>query len=385
MIGGGTLSCFDVIEALNKANFNVKLVLPKGESQAKQLALRKQIEVLDENLEILTFSYYNGGNGVLKSVIKLLLKFKYIIGWIKLLKKENPDVVILNSIVQWPMIILLKFLGIKNICFIRETMKGSSGSAVNRAIKIWLKLSNGISYLSQYGKHQWKLKCGINQVVIPDKISEDVLQLEISKKKARDILKLEENKFYVLFLGGLSKLKGTHVIIDAISKMENENIELIILGDLSEKLRKSGVFCSLKYLKQIFYLKEMSKKIEKNTKIKMVGLQSSTNDWYAACDLVVFPAEKAHQARPLYEAGAFKKPIIISDFPNYREYVSKGINGLTFIPNDSEDLSRKIQLLMDNKFQCENMGKKNYDFTLKYHNSKTIDILISDFVSKIIS
>lgn len=67
-----------------------------------------------------------------------------------------------------------------------------------------------------------------------------------------------------------------------------------------------------------------------NESIQLIGFQEKMNKWHIASDIAVFPVEDAHQARPIYEEGLHKSTIIISDFPNYNEFLKHKFNGLVF-------------------------------------------------------
>ena len=89
--------------------------------------------------------------------------------------------------------------------------------------------------------------------------------------------------------------------------------------------------------------------------------------WYAACDLVVFPSTKAHQAMPIYEAGMAERLMIISDFVNTREFLENEKNGLTFPPSNSEVLAAKIQ------WANENAQSEKYMSMLATNKQMSID------------
>lgn len=63
--------------------------------------------------------------------------------------------------------------------------------------------------------------------------------------------------------------------------------------------------------------------------------------YFTACDAAVFPSTLAHQARPIYEAGAAEIPIFISDFENTKEFVTEE-NGYCFQVNNAEELAERI-------------------------------------------
>ena len=99
------------------------------------------------------------------------------------------------------------------------------------------------------------------------------------------------------------------------------------------------------------------------------------------CDIVVFPSTLPHQARPIYESGAAKKPIIITESPNISEFVEDGINGLTFKNGDYNALASAINKLADNNSLKEKLGEKNYLRTIHYHDYKTLENQLREIIN----
>lgn len=345
-LGGGTLSCFDVISAMKDKEYNVTLALPQVEGAAKQKAKNMKIDLLTEVPPPLTFSYYNGSSNIFKALIKIAIICRYKKKWKILLQKEKPDLVILNSIVQWPLISILNSINIGNICFVRETMKGKPGGIINGLIKQRLSKATGVSFLSEYDERQWSLPNTVSQTIIPDLVDISSFEMGISKELSRSRLSLEQDVFYILYVGGMSKLKGADIIIKAMKKFKGQKIELLFLGDLgtdlSKGLKKIKNFSRIKFIRKI---KKYVKGNNLSSNIRFIGLQDKMNYWYAACDVVVFPATKAHQARPIYEAGVFKKPVVVSNFPNFKEYLVPNKSGLVFEPGNYKELAKCIQRL----------------------------------------
>lgn len=377
LMGGGTLSCFDVIKSLSADGSDVYLLLPPGENEARKQAKKLNINVLNYNIKPLVFGYYNGSSNLIKVVVKSIISMKYINRWKLVLGKEKPDLVVLNSIVQWPMISIINKIDINTVCFIRETMKGNRYNIINYLIAFYLKRTSGVSFLSVFDREQWKISNLRNIQVIPDMLNMEKYTWNLSMEKSREKFQLKQNFFYVLYVGGMSKLKGAETIIKAINNCTSDNIRLLFLGDLGEKSLNKKNSSQKKFVNKMYrFIKENNLQ----NRIKLIGPQTNVNYWYAACDVVVFPAEEAHQGRPIYEAGAFKKPVIVSDFPNYKEYMQEGVNGLYFEPGNDKELTEKIENLKSDSEYCADLGTKNYFMTKELHSSISISKSIVNFV-----
>ena len=90
--------------------------------------------------------------------------------------------------------------------------------------------------------------------------------------------------------------------------------------------------------------------------------------FFAASDIVVFPATVPHFARPVVEAGSMKKPVIVSNLPVLDEIVDDGKTGFLFQKGNSEDLSIKINSLLDNPGLIDEMGELGFDKAIRDFN-----------------
>ena len=103
---------------------------------------------------------------------------------IEVISQENPDLVIVNSIVLAWLSIILRKLEIKSICFIRETpIKG----IFTNITKVFLRKFSVLAFISEYDKDFYKLnntKC----IVIKDTIKFDIKEEYSDTIKKDDII-----------------------------------------------------------------------------------------------------------------------------------------------------------------------------------------------------
>jgi glycosyltransferase involved in cell wall biosynthesis len=178
-------------------------------------------------------------------------------------------------------------------------------------------------------------------------------------------------------MGGIDRLKGTFPLIEATSMLSDiPNLIVLIAGydnlhDMKayNKIRRISV--KLRRMPEFLYKQKVLRFIEEKNlyhRIRFVGMQAIIPRLYAASDILVFPATKPHQSRPVIEAGAMAKPVIVPDFPETREFVQHGINGLTYRPGDTISLANEIRKLISNRKLAKFIGEKNYYNTYKNHN-----------------
>lgn len=149
-----------------------------------------------------------------------------------------------------------------------------------------------------------------------------------------------EKKIFIGLIGRISKIKGQHLLLDSfvhLSKTHPE-IQLIFIGSVVKGKER--------------YLKNIWSKIETESLIKKVNiLEFQENIWpfYDSMDIIIVPStEKESFGLVATEAMLSKKPLIVAGHGGLSEIVIDNETGLHFEPNNAIDLSKKIQLLLNN-------------------------------------
>lgn len=372
--GGGTLSCFDVTEVLMD-EYQIELAFPTGNNVAKKYAENNKIPYVDSP-DMAVFRYYSGGPSFVKVVGSYFKTYENKKKWTDYMHGKKYDAVLLNSIVLWPMLKVFNQLDIPTILFIRETQKGKKNSIINSVIRMNInKYATAVSFLSKYDKEQWGFSEHVQQFIIPDVVNVKKFEENSKKLSICDVFGTKNDEiFRVLFAGGISSLKGTLVALKAMKRV-NSKARLYILGDCSLDILSKNVWIKLSRLKTYLYAVRVTKILndpEISERVFMVGTVTDMSRWYSFCDVCIIPITKPHQSRSIFEAGVFRKPVIITDFKNYSEYVKNNINGLTFTNESSEALADRINKMIVSNEMIQELGALNREFTMKYHSLTSV-------------
>ncbi|RIO09459.1 glycosyltransferase, partial [Mammaliicoccus sciuri] len=108
--------------------------------------------------------------------------------------------------------------------------------------------------------------------------------------------------------------------------------------------------------------------------IELIGTVKNTSDIYNNTDILIFPSKKPHQSRPLFEAGFYKIPVIITENEIINERIKNGFNGFKFEENNFRSLSEKIELFVKDPNLINEMGEKNYYLSLKNHKFEDVKV-----------
>lgn len=198
------------------------------------------------------------------------------------------------------------------------------------------------SYIKKRGKDLVEISYGVNL---------DNFSIDESSDKLKVFYKIDMDVRIILFVGSLDKahhFKGVNNLLKSfkvVLRKSNLDLRLIIVG---EGDLKEDYIC-------------LSEKLGINDKVLFVGKVKEFElvQYYKMSDLVVLPSTTMGEAfgLVLVEAMALKKPVIASNLPGVRVVVENGFNGFLVKPNDVNDLSDKIILLIENKDIRDKFGE----------------------------
>ena len=365
-LGGGTKSLLDLCEMLNN-NYNVIVCIPKGYPEFAKRVADYGCNFYELSSCIPFINLYSGMPPLISVVTaRSINSLRYIRNIGDEILRLNPDLVIFNSLIT---AVTSRYLSGKTkvICIDRETMTGEITKCIYRVLLE--KYLDAITFLAEYERQ----KVGFTKtetIVFPDCMKMDLL-VTGKKDEIRKHEGIDPDKYVILFMGGLSEIKGTDVILKAFDSLDNRFV-LVMAGKVDEdKLSKKQLVHDLKY-PGIFRFKKNAKKyyyrVKKTDKLIESGLRESIDELIIASDAVVFPSTSVHQPRPCIEAGAYCKPVILSDYDETKEFFIDGYNALTFKPGDAGDLVKIIEYAYAHKDKMEIIGMNNFHMTQKYHD-----------------
>lgn len=387
-VGGSGISLYNTWKSL-ESKFEIVSYIPDNPSDLFEFLKSKNLVAKTYSFTCGQISYYSGGSNFYKPGFWYLIlnAIKQISYWKKIIKLEDPDIIMVNSKVLCWMAPLFK--GKKSVCFVRETIKGNPQNLINKIMNRFLEKFSLVSFLSEYDLTQTNLKNPLT-VVSPDILNPEEYIDRHGKKEACSLLKVDSDSFNIAFVGGMDQLKGIDIAIKAMKYLKNEKTKLIVAGmNISgDSNNKQNVFKRIKIRKSLKFAREVKGYIENNNLesfIEFVGVQTDISLVYSASDVLVFPMKKPHQSRPAFEIGVQCKPVIISDFKNIREFIKDGENGLAFEPNNPEKLANAIMTLKSNSLLFEQMGKSNYSYSMQFHTEKYAISELLDAIHKMLN
>lgn len=286
--------------------------------------------------------------------------------WVRLLRHLDPAMVHLDSVVLAPLVAATSFCKIPCVCLVQETFTGGLFGFRTAVLKAFLNRMTRVVFISEFDRSA--AKCHAVSCVIPNWLDTAVFDRTRVQATDRRAKGLPLDNKVVLFLGGVSELKGTHVLLRAFEETAWSKIPLLVIagydGWEKRKLGRRGGGWRGKeqqyHESVIKYVEHM--KLREN--VRFVGMVDDVPAWIAAADVVVFPATAPHQARPIMEAGAMGKPIIASRFECLAGCIVHRVTGLMVEPGDVSGLGAAISEVLNDDALARKMGDEGYRRTI---------------------
>ncbi len=387
-IGGAGLSALNVVNSLSKKDYDITVFCTSSDSQSmSDLFQEHGYKVISGANSPKILNHFSGSSHqifspfFLKSVINILFDVSKIR---KIIAEVNPDIVVMNSMTTFWIARVAKEFKKETILFFRETYVRGLFAVRTRIIKRLLsEYVDKIAFISEYENN---LTDGLKsyRTTIYNALDGKKYD-EIDRDLCRKELGLVDEQFYILYLGGMTAYKGAAVIVKAMKYLQEYNIKLIFVGYkwTGKKITvkdKKGILRKIKFLLGLNYeantINEMLR-LNLQDNIQFVPNQKEIAPYFKVCDCLVQPMTKAHQARPVFEAGYAKTPVVITDFPQIRELCDES-NSYLFNNEDSKMLATRILEIYKHPKQAKLKAEINYQNTIERHKLSDYQKKISD-------
>ncbi len=363
-IGGAPLSLLYLIQALDKEQYQ-PIVLFLHDSDAIKLFKEHQIDVMGPvnrydfpHTRIWWLRWYHA-LFFLKSIRDTIItRYAVANDWFDTIK---PDIVHLNtsSLIAWGIVAHKRNIPV--VWHIRELLAdGYLGLRKKMITKIIEKNASVILPICKHDGNPWATSK--KTTVIYNAAQEKLFDYTISPNSFITKHHLDPYAPKILFLGGLSKEKGTEFILSVFAELQilMPQALLLLAGYFPITQDTSGI-------KKIFPAYRFNQRVKSlynplTSSIKLLGPITNVHEALATCNVLVFPATIGHFARPIIEAGFMKKPVIASACAPLDELVLHGKTGFLIEPNNIIDWVTTLFLLLNDKKLQRSLGETGYIF-----------------------
>jgi len=182
------------------------------------------------------------------------------------------------------------------------------------------------------------------------------------------VLENVQKKKQILYVGSINERKNIQGVLDAFEKLPNElNYKLIIVGNFSKLFKVS------KKLQASIYRAKKNKNIIFKTNLTNQELLFEYNHSYA----LLFPSFYEGFGLPILEAMACGTPVITSNLSSMSEICQDAV--LYVNPYSSDDIAKKIELLLQDTTLHEQFTKKGLEHVKNFNWKKSVEKHIEVF------
>jgi glycosyltransferase involved in cell wall biosynthesis len=359
--GGAQKYVFDIATNTPRDQFDTTAVLGGGGDLMKKL----------EEAGVKTILLKNSQRD-----INVKKEFSLLFELIKLFRKEKPDIVHLNSSkIGFVGALAARLSGVKKIVFtvhgwaFNENRSFLSKTLFKILHIFTIILCHEVISVSEVSKKQIGKLFGKKLTVIRNGLRDIDLKNKDSAREGLSVKMLEKNKKTSsilsgnpIWIGTISELhttKGLNYAIEAISKIKN-NIIFVIIGE-GEKRKE---------------LEEQIVKLGIANKVFLIGYVDLASTYLKAFDILTLSSITEALPYMLLEAGYASLPVIASNVGGIPEIIENNKTGILVSSRNSEEIKSSIEYLIKNPQKARDFGsslkeKISKNFTQKIMLEKT--------------
>ena len=281
-----------------------------------------------------------------------------------LVRRVGADLVHLNSLVLAPSAAGARRAGARVVWQVRESVhSGHAGVRRRLLARMLARWAHEAIFISQDDRR--RLTGGRLGVVIPNFADERRFHAGVDGSAVRAQLGIPADAPLVLFLGGVSTIKGAHVLLPALALARRlvPGLHALLAGaerPWSRTLTARAARAVLPLLgggteRQRFVRAYREGGMEDWA--HLLPFRPDPERLMAAADLVVFPSTVPHFARPVIEAAAMARPVVASRLGGVEELVDDGRTGLLVPPGDPAALADEIARVLLDPALARGMGE----------------------------
>jgi len=272
------------------------------------------------------------------------------------LRQTRPDVVIVNTLVSFPMVEAAARLGIPTVWIIHE-----SYSAAQRAV-----LFSEVGRARCEAAFQWatrvvpashdttllfdELDRRGNRVVLhngllPDPFDDYIHR--VSRKAAAAHLPGGPNRKHIITVGTVCERKGQHTLVEAAALLRDRADFVCHLVGAREGIPYTS------------YVRHLIAHHQLESHVLVVPETDQVSTYFRGADIFVCTSHMETFSRAVLEAEAFGLPLVTTPCQGIAEQVHWGQNALRFERNDATALATHLAKLLDDDALRQSMGEKS--------------------------
>jgi glycosyltransferase involved in cell wall biosynthesis len=331
-LGGSSMSLLYTIEGIRELGHTCVVALARPSAALEKFYTEAGFETIRWP-KLALWDHSAGAPRPLWDPRTWLMYADVTLGWrraamrtVELLKETKPDIVHLNSMTFVAAANALIQASIPFVWHIREPPPDQG--LRTRVIRNVMRRAPQLIFISDFDRQQWVGRA--KGEVIYNFVDLGHFRPDLDGRPLRNAYGIPLDAKVVLYLGGVSYIKGFFVLLDALRILKDKGNPFFCLmpgTSLAPSQSWQGRIAS-RILPLIGAGTEKQKarklfaKYDIETFLRPLPFQNDIAPFFAASDLVVFPSTKPHFARPVIESIAMHKPAVGSAIGGVIELLS---------------------------------------------------------------
>ncbi|MBT0813049.1 glycosyltransferase [Litoribacter ruber] len=182
-----------------------------------------------------------------------------------------------------------------------------------------------------------------------------------------DFNRVKQPNFTIVCVGRLEKVKNQQLLISSLPKIEDQRVQLILVGDGSEKRN----------------LEELINKLGIQDRVQITGFASNPFEWLEKADLFVLPSISEGFGIATVEAMQLGIPCLCSNVGGIPEFIREGQTGWLFNPESEDEFVAKLNYILQlSEDSLLEMGIKGQNAVFEKFSEEKYIISLEDFYKK---
>jgi len=285
-----------------------------------------------------------------------------------LLRLEQPELVLVNTLLAFPIVEAAARLGIPTAWVLLESYSEAQLQALfpefaRRRIAMAFRMASRVVPVSHGTADRYrKLFVRSNCHVIHNGLAKaafDKAVVTVSREQAVEAIGAPTGKKIVLAVGTICERKGQHTLVEAVARLVRTRSDFVcyLVG-----LREGVPYGD--------YVRHLVRRRKLEEFVHLVPETPDVRPYYRAADVFVNASHLEAYCLSILEAEAFGLPIVSTPCPGVLEQVVWGENALRFTASDADELATVLGSLLGDDGRRRAMGRESqamFDLHLSDH------------------
>jgi glycosyltransferase involved in cell wall biosynthesis len=369
MLHGATRSMIDIADKIRSENIKTHVIIPKGGLLADFLG-KKSIPHSVVSYPLL-IGYQKKGEFFMQ-MRKMKHALKFLPNLVKTVKQTKPDVIYINTVTNYWMLLLKLFIKVPFIFHIREFGQPDHGilfSFNNLLFNPLRKLADVVVTNSHAVSKHYKENFDISSTVIHNGVVsiDDFEKNRLLRTNYLQSKTQNDNIIKVAIIGNVVAGKGQLEVVKAIQQLVNihPNVKLYIFG--------GGP--NIPTIENYIATNQLENYVE------IVAFTNNLAGHYVSLDIVVVNSVMEAFGRVAIEAASYGIPVVSRNSGAIPEIIVDGKTGL-LTDGSERDIALKLATLINDEKLRAKLGENGWNharetFSLDLHVDKLRELFIS--------